>query len=228
MWSVLLCDASVHESLALALALALSLEKYILFSYLVQVTPTCWTLIHERLLRHTRANLHTLTTALCFYILCSSCWMKTTSWSDASPNTCRRDERWNAFSRFFFGKGGVKPGLSDVVGAAAQILTVYCLLTLLVRYQQILHRNIVYLGTIADASPDAPSPPSDVRIKTWPTMACLLMLMLMPLLFTVFTQWTHAGGEWTRTDGVAVATQRTGIYLLLLFFLNCIFLVIVE
>uniref|UniRef100_A0A0E9XJB6 SS18 N-terminal domain-containing protein n=1 Tax=Anguilla anguilla TaxID=7936 RepID=A0A0E9XJB6_ANGAN len=25
------------------------------------------------------------------------------------------------------------------------------------RYQQILHRNIVYLGTIADASPNVPS-----------------------------------------------------------------------
>ncbi|XP_060780128.1 SS18-like protein 2 [Neoarius graeffei] len=30
-----------------------------------------------------------------------------------------------------------------------------------VQYQQILHRNIVYLGTIADASPDAPAPCED-------------------------------------------------------------------
>lgn len=66
-------------------------------------------------------------------------------------------------SRFW---GGEKPGLSDVVGAEAQILTVPCLLALFVRYQQILHRNIVYLGTIADASPDTTSPPSDVKIKT--------------------------------------------------------------
>ncbi|XP_048887232.1 SS18-like protein 2 [Brienomyrus brachyistius] len=28
-----------------------------------------------------------------------------------------------------------------------------------VQYQQILHRNIIYLGTIADASPDLPTDP---------------------------------------------------------------------
>ncbi|KAK5873617.1 hypothetical protein PBY51_018642 [Eleginops maclovinus] len=30
-----------------------------------------------------------------------------------------------------------------------------------VQYQQILHRNIVYLGTIADASPDTMPPPAN-------------------------------------------------------------------
>ncbi|KAM9480945.1 SS18-like protein 2 [Clarias gariepinus] len=30
-----------------------------------------------------------------------------------------------------------------------------------VQYQQILHRNLVYLGTIADASPDSPAPCED-------------------------------------------------------------------
>uniref|UniRef100_A0AAQ4R3L3 Ss18, like 2 n=1 Tax=Gasterosteus aculeatus aculeatus TaxID=481459 RepID=A0AAQ4R3L3_GASAC len=32
-----------------------------------------------------------------------------------------------------------------------------------VQYQQILHRNIVYLATIADASPDSGAPATDVR-----------------------------------------------------------------
>ncbi|XP_069029507.1 SS18-like protein 2 [Embiotoca jacksoni] len=32
-----------------------------------------------------------------------------------------------------------------------------------VQYQQILHRNIVYLATIADASPDSTAPPSEAR-----------------------------------------------------------------
>lgn len=50
-----------------------------------------------------------------------------------------------------------------VVGTVSQNLTGYCLLTILIRYQQILHRNIVYLGTIADASPET-SLPSNVKI----------------------------------------------------------------
>uniref|UniRef100_A0AAY4CHJ8 SS18 N-terminal domain-containing protein n=1 Tax=Denticeps clupeoides TaxID=299321 RepID=A0AAY4CHJ8_9TELE len=36
-----------------------------------------------------------------------------------------------------------------------------------VQYQQILHRNIVYLGTIADATPDLP-PPSEVSLNSFP------------------------------------------------------------
>ncbi|XP_063048988.1 SS18-like protein 2 [Engraulis encrasicolus] len=32
-----------------------------------------------------------------------------------------------------------------------------------VQYQQILHRNIVYLGTIADASPDTPSETTETQ-----------------------------------------------------------------
>uniref|UniRef100_A0A3Q0RB28 Ss18, like 2 n=1 Tax=Amphilophus citrinellus TaxID=61819 RepID=A0A3Q0RB28_AMPCI len=32
-----------------------------------------------------------------------------------------------------------------------------------VQYQQILHRNIVYLATIADASPDSAAPSSNVK-----------------------------------------------------------------
>ncbi|KAK3570980.1 hypothetical protein QTP86_032407 [Hemibagrus guttatus] len=35
-----------------------------------------------------------------------------------------------------------------------------------VQYQQILHRNIVYLGTIADASPDVPAPREDPSALT--------------------------------------------------------------
>lgn len=31
-------------------------------------------------------------------LLCPSCWMKTTSWSDVSLSTCRKDEPWSVYS----------------------------------------------------------------------------------------------------------------------------------
>uniref|UniRef100_A0A3P9MLB7 Ss18, like 2 n=1 Tax=Oryzias latipes TaxID=8090 RepID=A0A3P9MLB7_ORYLA len=37
-----------------------------------------------------------------------------------------------------------------------------------VQYQQILHRNLVYLATIADASPDGMTPASNVSFKVEP------------------------------------------------------------
>lgn len=41
----------------------------------------------------------------------------------------------------------------------------FCLTSFFIRYQQILHRNIVYLATIADASPDDMPPSSNVKIN---------------------------------------------------------------
>uniref|UniRef100_A0A3Q0R8E4 Ss18, like 2 n=1 Tax=Amphilophus citrinellus TaxID=61819 RepID=A0A3Q0R8E4_AMPCI len=48
-----------------------------------------------------------------------------------------------------------------------------------VQYQQILHRNIVYLATIADASPDSAAPSSNDKHAK-----CLTLLMMLDTLIT--------------------------------------------